>query len=213
MELQIVIGGLGGEGIVFMTTILAESIFHHGYPVLSTETHGMAMRGGSVISQLKVGDFQSPMIRYGHADFLIATSEAEVERNRLYLKRVGGRTIFNSAGGGPDTIDAKGVADQLGNPRGANLVLLGYAVAKLNGFEPHLFEETIITLSPPSFSEANRQTFRIGFERGRSTCWPDVSLAPWASSPIVRPVTVGWRSCKRPASIRRLATKVVPPAA
>src|SRR4030067_2276387 len=96
MELQIVMAGLGGEGIIFMTMILAEGAFHHGYPVISTETHGMAMRGGSVISQLKIGDFQSPMIRYGHGDLLIATSEREVERNLIYLKKAGGKIIVDS---------------------------------------------------------------------------------------------------------------------
>ena len=148
MELQIVIAGLGGEGIIFMTMILAEGAFHHGYPVISTETHGMAMRGGSVISQLKIGDFQSPMIRYGHADLLIATSEGEVERNLLYLKKLGGQIIIDSPNGEPNSIDAKGIAHQIGNPRAANLVLLGYAIAKLNAFDPQIFEEAVTSLFP-----------------------------------------------------------------
>jgi len=166
MELQIVIAGLGGEGIIFMTMILAEGAFHHGYPVISTETHGMAMRGGSVISQVKIGDFQSPMIRYGHADLLIATSEEEVERNLFYLKKVGGKIIADSIIGGPYSIDAKGIARQMGNPRGANMVLLGYAIAKLSGFNPQIFEGTVASLSPASFSESNLEAFRSGYKRG-----------------------------------------------
>jgi len=166
MELQIVIAGLGGEGIIFMTMILAEGAFHHGYPVISTETHGMAMRGGSVISQLKIGDFESPMIRYGDADLLIATSEGEGGRNLLYLKKPGGKTIIDSPNGEPDSIDAKGIALQLGNPRAANIVLLGYAIAKLEGFNPQIFEKTIVSLSSPSYSDLNLGAFRRGFERG-----------------------------------------------
>jgi indolepyruvate ferredoxin oxidoreductase, beta subunit len=166
MELQIVIAGLGGEGVIFMTMILAEGVFHHGYPVISTETHGMAMRGGSVISQLKIGDFQSPIIRYGHADLLIATSKGEVERNLLYLRRSRGRIIIDSRNGGPESIDAKGIAHQMGNPRAANIVLLGYAIAKLNAFDPQIFEETVVSLSPASFSELNLEAFKRGFKMG-----------------------------------------------
>lgn len=165
MELQIVIAGLGGEGIILMTKILAEGVFQHGYPVITTETHGMAMRGGSVISQLKIGDFLSPMIRYGHADLLIATSEREVERNLLYLKK-GGRVFIDSPKVGPDSIDAKGIAYQLENPQGANLILLGYVVAKLDGFKPRIFEETIVALSNNPFSELKLEGFRRGFQKG-----------------------------------------------
>jgi indolepyruvate ferredoxin oxidoreductase beta subunit len=168
MEIQIVIAGIGGEGIIFMTTILAEGAFRHGYPVISTETHGMAMRGGSVISQLKIGNFQSPMIRYGEADLLIATSEKEVERNLLYLKKIGGKIILDSPTGEPFSIDAKGIAHQLGNPLTANIVLLGYVIAKLDGFDPRIFKETIISLSPATSLELNLEAFRRGFEKGRT---------------------------------------------
>jgi len=166
MELQIVIAGLGGEGIIFMTMILAEGAFHHGYPVISTETHGMAMRGGSVISQLKIGDFQSPMIRHGYADLLIATSEREVERNLVYLKKLGGQIIVDSPNGVRNSIDAKGIAYQMGNSRAANIVLLGYAISKLNAFDLQLFEKTVASLSPAPFSELNLKAFRTGFKMG-----------------------------------------------
>lgn len=166
MELQIVIAGSGGEGIIFMTMILAEGFFHHGYHVISTETHGMAMRGGSVISQLKIGDFQGPTIRYGHADLLIATSEREAERNLLYLKKVGGKIIVDTSIGRPYSVDAKGIAHQLGSPRAANVALLGYAIARLDGFEPQIFEQAIVSLSPALFSELNLEAFRRGFQKG-----------------------------------------------
>ena len=165
MELQIVIAGLGGEGIILMTKILAEGVFQHGYPVITTETHGMAMRGGSVISQLKIGDFLSPMIRYGHADLLIATSEREVERNLLYLKK-GGRTFIDSPSVGPHSIDAKGIAYQLGSPQDANLILLGYVVAKLEGFNARIFEETVVSLSNHRSAELKLEGFRRGCHRG-----------------------------------------------
>jgi len=166
MELQIVIAGFGGEGIIFMTMILAEGAFRHGYPVISTETHGMAMRGGSVISQLKIGNFQSPMIRYGEADLLIATAEKEVERNLLYLKKRGGKIIVDSPKGEPYSINAKRTAHQLGNLLTANIVLLGYVIATLGGFDRRLFEETITSLSPAASLELNLEAFRRGFQEG-----------------------------------------------
>ena len=165
MELQMVIAGLGGEGIVFMTRILAESIFRHGHPVLSSETHGMAMRGGSVTCQLKVGDFKSPLIRHGSADLLIATSEREVEGKLLFLKK-GGRTFIDSPSVGLHSIDAKGIAYQLGSPQDANLVLLGYGVAKLEDFNTRIFEETIVCLSAHRSAELKLEGFRRGVQRG-----------------------------------------------
>ena len=62
---QIVISGVGGQGVLFVTRLLAEAAIARGLPVLTSETHGMAQRGGSVVSHLKVGDFSSPLIRSG----------------------------------------------------------------------------------------------------------------------------------------------------
>jgi len=95
---------------------------------------------------------------------LIATSEGEVERNLLYLKKLTGQIIIDSPNGGPDSIDAKGIAHQMGNPRAANIVLLGYAIAKLKVFDPQIFEEPVVSLSPASFSELNLEAFRTGFK-------------------------------------------------
>ena len=68
---QIVISGLGGQGVLFITRLLAETALHIGLDVLSSETHGMAMRGGAVVSHLKVGPFASPLVRAGQADLVI----------------------------------------------------------------------------------------------------------------------------------------------
>jgi len=67
---QIVISGVGGQGVLFITGLLADAAIDKGLPVFTSETHGMAQRGGTVISHLKVGDFSSPLIRPGHADGL-----------------------------------------------------------------------------------------------------------------------------------------------
>jgi len=165
MDLQMVIVGLGGEGIIFITRILVEGFYQSGHPVISTETHGMAMRGGSVISQVKIGDYQSPLIRHGEADMLLGTSEVEARRNLPFLKK-GGTVIMNTEGKGNQCIDATGIAHILGNPRGGNLVLLGYALAHLApaiSLEPFL--EVTKELSPERFLSGNLRALQEGWRR------------------------------------------------
>lgn len=163
MDLQMVIVGLGGEGIIFMTRILVEGFYQSGHPVISTETHGMAMRGGSVISQIKIGDYQSPLIRYGQADMLLGTSAAEAERNLPFLKE-GGTVIMNTKGQGNQCVDATGMAHRLGNPRGGNLVLLGYALAHL---APTITLKPFLgvtkELSPERFLSGNLRALQEGW--------------------------------------------------
>jgi indolepyruvate ferredoxin oxidoreductase beta subunit len=173
MDLQMVIVGLGGEGIIFITRILVEGFYQSGHRVISTETHGMAMRGGSVISQIKIGDYQSPLIRYGEADMLVGTSEKEAQRNLPHLKK-GGTVIMNTKGRGKHCVDTTGIARRLGNPRGGNLVLLGYALAHLAptiSLEPFL--EVTKELSPKRFLSGNLRALQEGWraalkvDRGR----------------------------------------------
>ena len=71
-QYQIVISGVGGQGVLFVTRLLAEAAIGKGLPVFTSETHGMAQRGGTVISHLKVGRFASPLIMPGAADGLNA---------------------------------------------------------------------------------------------------------------------------------------------
>ncbi len=163
MDLKIVIAGLGGEGIIFMTQVFADGIYRSGHPVISTETHGMAMRGGAVISQIKIGDYHSPLIRYGEADILVGTAAEEAERNLPYL-REGGMVIKNTPLKGPHCIDAGRIAREIGNIRGTNIVLLGYVVARLApsvSLDPFL--EVVKELSPERFCAANLQALEAGW--------------------------------------------------
>src|SRR6266567_1527824 len=83
---QLIISGVGGQGILFITRILAETAIAKGLPVLTSETHGMAQRGGIVISHLKIGEFSSPLVRPGHADGLIVLKPGNVRLHRTFLK-------------------------------------------------------------------------------------------------------------------------------
>jgi len=69
---QVIISGVGGQGVLFVTRLLAEVAMRSGLEVMSSETHGMAQRGGIVVSHLKVGGFAGPLVRAGRADVMVA---------------------------------------------------------------------------------------------------------------------------------------------
>ncbi len=137
VEQQIVISGVGGQGVLFVTRLLAEAAIRLDLPVLTSETHGMAQRGGTVISHLKVGHFTSPLIRRGLADGLLALKVENVAGGHDTYLKPGGWTVVNNpeppahpAAGPVWAVDADAVAEQLDNPRAVNLIVLGYALSR-----------------------------------------------------------------------------------
>ena len=133
---QIVISGVGGQGVLFVTRLLAEAAILRGHAVFTTETHGMAQRGGTVLSHLKIGDFASPMIRPGQADGMLVLKDENRALHGFYLHHdawtVTNGTSPTSNASDPPTagIDADDVARQIANPRAVNLILLGFALAR-----------------------------------------------------------------------------------
>jgi len=133
---QIVISGVGGQGVLFVTRVLALAAMAKGLPVITSETHGMAQRGGTVVSHLKVGRFYSPLIRPATADGLLVLKPENVPIHGDYCK-TGAWTVINSPHGsasscpGTCCVDADRIAAGLGVPRSANLVLLGAAASSL----------------------------------------------------------------------------------
>lgn len=132
---QIVISGVGGQGVLFVTRLLAEAAIVRALPVLTSETHGMAQRGGTVLSHFKVGDFYSPLIRSGRADGLIALTCENLTPHAVFLKP-GAWVVVNAAGGEkidiPGTVfavDADAIAQRTGSVKSLNLIVLGYALA------------------------------------------------------------------------------------
>lgn len=132
---QIVISGVGGQGVLFITRLLAEAAIMKGFKVFTSETHGMAQRGGTVLSHLKVGDFSSPLIRPFQADGLIALKPENIQQHGSFLKK--GAWIFVNSGKKHDTgfdtraVDADALSLKTGNPKSVNLVLLGFALKGL----------------------------------------------------------------------------------
>lgn len=136
-QYQIVISGVGGQGVLFITRLLAEAAIEKGLPVFTSETHGMAQRGGTVISHLKVGEFVSPLINPGRADGLIALKAESLIQHGGYLKP-GGWAAVNSpeslktdAPATAFSVDADRVAREIDDPRSLNLIMLGFTLSSV----------------------------------------------------------------------------------
>lgn len=139
MNYQIVISGLGGQGVLFVTKVLAEACMDDNKRVLTSETHGMAQRGGTVISHLKVGTFASPLIRPGNADLLLALKQENYPQHRGFLKP-DGKALVNCRGKdltaekpefvspGFVSMDGQKLAEADDNLRSFNLYMLGGAI-------------------------------------------------------------------------------------
>lgn len=177
--MKILLSGVGGQGILFITRVLAELALTRGWSVMGAETHGMAQRGGSVVSHLKIDhEAASPLIRKGTADLLFGLEENEGLRYLGHL-RAGGRLIVNEGSGKYNrplvrryakeqnisvrAIPASQLAMDMAYPLGTNLILLGAAEA-LNWvpFTKHEIEKVIAEISRPALVESNLESFRCG---------------------------------------------------
>jgi len=170
MNQQIAISGLGGQGVLFITRLLADTAMDLGLDVLSSETHGMAMRGGAVISHLKVGSYTSPLIRAGQADVaLFLTAENLAVHPQLLGPRT--RVLVNAPDQGPyECLDAGRVAEsEVGRRQSENLVLLGFGLGLDCLFTtPEQVRQTLKRLSgKPSVLAANEKALAAGLQAAR----------------------------------------------
>lgn len=153
MSVNILICGIGGQGTVLAAKLVSAAAMTDGKNVLSAETIGMAQRGGSVVSHVRIGEnCWSPLIPLGQADMMIAFEPCEAARNLPYMKTGGtvvvstaavqgveanlGGKIFtagemlesiSAAGMNVVAVDTDAACRELGSPRVANMVLLGAA--------------------------------------------------------------------------------------
>lgn len=142
---QIVISGVGGQGVLFVTRLMAEAAIRKGLSVLTSETHGMAQRGGTVISHLKLGDFSSPLIRAGAADGLLGLTDRSLAQHGHFLKP--GAAVWINSADRPKAdaavhcrwVNADALAARLETPLAVNLILLGFALAAAEAADAGLF--------------------------------------------------------------------------
>jgi indolepyruvate ferredoxin oxidoreductase beta subunit len=162
---RIIISGRGGQGVLTLTRVLAEAAAAGGHEVITAETHGMAQRGGAVVSMVKVGPFHGPLIAPGEADVGLFLDAANLPVHGHFL-RSGGCAFVNAAPiPGYDCVDADHLSAGAGQPRAANLALLGYAAARGGLFAgPVSFEETIRRVTAARYLDRNLAAFRAGVE-------------------------------------------------
>jgi indolepyruvate ferredoxin oxidoreductase beta subunit len=162
---RIVISGRGGQGVLTLTRVLAEAAVAAGHEVITTETHGMAQRGGAVLSTVKVGSFHGPLVAPGEAEVGLFLHADNLPVHGHYL-RSGGAVIVNAANLPRYTaVDADRLAAVAGEPRAANLALLGFAAGKGVLFAgADIFEATIRKATPAKYLDRNLAAFRAGVE-------------------------------------------------
>ncbi|HLC02631.1 MAG TPA: 2-oxoacid:acceptor oxidoreductase family protein [Anaerolineales bacterium] len=178
-ELKIVLAGIGGQGVVFATRLLARTGIGLGLPVMASETHGMSQRGGSVVAHLKLGGTLAPLIRRGTADVLLALDPDEALRNLTYLRRNG--AVFANSGQGlrPEVEDplaehniqvhvvsASQIATTLGAAAVANVILIGFAAAHASFRLPLEAIRSILIEVAPHARDLNLRALEAGYREG-----------------------------------------------
>ncbi|HET7826196.1 MAG TPA: indolepyruvate oxidoreductase subunit beta [Anaeromyxobacter sp.] len=150
---NVVVAGIGGQGALKASDILADAACRAGHDVKKAEIHGMSQRGGSVTSDVRFGDkVHSPMVPKGEADFLVALAADQIEVNRPALRADG--VVL-----GPDLVDEKA----LPNRRSLNVVLLG-ALSHHLDIPEALWMEALHAGLPEHLHAVNEKAFRIGRE-------------------------------------------------
>jgi indolepyruvate ferredoxin oxidoreductase beta subunit len=184
-----VLAGVGGQGTLLASDIIAQTGLNIGLDVKKSEVHGMAQRGGAVISHVRWGQqVASPLCEKGEADYLMAQEMLESLRWLDYL-RPGGVVIINRQRIVPTSavfasaadpaeeqitaaiqqltdkivwVDAAAVADQLGNPRVANSVLIGALSAVMSDVPAESWLDVLTERVPAKHQEVNRRAFFAG---------------------------------------------------
>ncbi|MBW2122052.1 MAG: indolepyruvate oxidoreductase subunit beta [Deltaproteobacteria bacterium] len=191
MRIQMIISGVGGQGVLFATRIFSVMAMTEGNDLIGSETHGMSQRGGSVITHLKIGDFESPLVERGRADVLLCLEKSEAYRALPYIRqrtrdRDGGICFVNAPaadfldGRVSRYLEEKGVeilvfpagelAREMGSPRSANIALIGFASAHPRlPFSPERLRSTIGEITPPGFREISLKIFDKALMEGRNT--------------------------------------------
>jgi indolepyruvate ferredoxin oxidoreductase beta subunit len=148
---NVVLAGLGGQGVIKASDILADAALRAGLDVKKSELHGMSQRGGSVTSDVRFGErVLSPMVPRGEADFLVVLAESEVEVTRPLL-RPGGVLLA------PDLIpDA-----DLPNKRSLNVALLG-ALSRYLDLPPEALLDAMRAALPERLHAVNERAFEMG---------------------------------------------------
>ena len=186
---NIMIVGVGGQGTLLTSRILGGITVDAGYDVKLSEVHGMAQRGGSVVTFVRYGEkVAEPIVEEGQADLLIAFETLEAKRYAHFLKkdgvlvvneqRIDPITVVTGVAAYPEgiveelekeytvyKINAMDEALKLGNSKVFNIIVLGMA-AKHMDFSKEDWLKVIEKTVPPKTVDINKKAFLLGFEGG-----------------------------------------------
>jgi indolepyruvate ferredoxin oxidoreductase, beta subunit len=165
MRQQIIISGIGGQGVLFLTRFFAEAAMAMDLEVLTSEVHGMAMRGGTVISHVKVGGFRSPLIRIGQADVGLFLEAGNLPVHLPFMKENAAIVVNTPSVSVYPGIDALNIARSKGlDPAAANLILLGFALKNQPFFcTADMARSVIRDVSKGAQVASNTEAFESGF--------------------------------------------------
>ena len=180
--------GVGGQGTILASKIITEGLLKHGYDVTMSEVHGMAQRGGSVTTQVRFGKkVYSPLIEKGTADVIVAFEKSEAARWLPFLKKDGYLVVNDleiypvpvliGAEKYPENVneklkaavektiilDANGIAEELGNIKTQNVVIVG-ALIKALGLDNMDWNEVLESVVPPKAIELNKKALAKGMD-------------------------------------------------
>ncbi len=186
MTKNIMIVGVGGQGTLLTSRIIGKTAMEAGNQVKISEVHGMAQRGGSVVTFVRFGDkVFEPVVEEGEADLIISFERLEAQRYAHFLKkdgvlvvndwRIDPMTVVIGAKEYPEniienlkatyntySINGMEIAKELGNSKVLNSVILGFA-AKHIGFDKDLWLKIIAQTVPPKTVELNEAAFLKGY--------------------------------------------------
>jgi indolepyruvate ferredoxin oxidoreductase beta subunit len=183
---NLLISGVGGQGVVLASYVLSQAAMAEGYDVKQSEVHGMSQRGGSVTSHFRFGDaVRSPLVTQGTADILLSFESLEALRYVHWLKPTG-LLVYNAVQVNPSpvasglaeypadidarlaasfprvrAVDANTLAHEAGTVKAVNLVMLG-AVSPELPFAPETWESVIRRAVPPKTIDVNLKAFELG---------------------------------------------------
>ena len=186
-QTSVMIVGVGGQGTLLASRILGNVVLARGYDVKMSEVHGMAQRGGSVVTYVKYGEkIYSPIVPKGEADIILAFEELEALRWLPFLRK-DGKMIANTQQIDPMpviigsqeypekiierlgdvcsnlvAVDALKLAMEAGNVKAVNVVLLG-VMAKYTDIGEEEWMAAIEKTVPPKFLDINRKAFELGY--------------------------------------------------
>ncbi|WP_042330943.1 indolepyruvate oxidoreductase subunit beta [Desulfosporosinus orientis] len=184
--INVLLVGVGGQGTILASKILTHVALAQGYEVKMSEIHGMAQRGGSVVTQVRIGeDVYSPVIEAGEADIIVAFEQLEAYRWAHFLKKDGvlivntqkivPLTVLTGAQTYPTSIleDLKGrveryleldglkLATEAGNAKATNVVLMG-VLSKYMDFQEESWQNALTEKIPAKLLELNKKAFALG---------------------------------------------------